>query len=143
VLVYERLASVRAFDAIINHATIEQLHALRIEFKKLRYTVEFFREVMGDEAKEVINEFKKMQDHLGDLNDAQVATVFLSQFLHDDEERQVSLPLNERHNLEPVVAYQAYRYAERHRLLTTFQPAWENFNRPEMRQKIALAVSVL
>ena len=32
-LIYARLAGVRAFDAILPQATLEQFHALRIEFK--------------------------------------------------------------------------------------------------------------
>jgi CHAD domain-containing protein len=74
-LIYTRLASVRAFNAILPDASIEQLHGLRIEFKKLRYTIEFFREVLGEEARAVIDDLKALQDHLGDLNDAQGAIV--------------------------------------------------------------------
>jgi CHAD domain-containing protein len=65
VLVYTRLAAVRAYEPLLNAATLEQLHALRIEFKKLRYTLEYFREVLGGESKAVIDEIKTMQDHLG------------------------------------------------------------------------------
>jgi len=38
-MIYQRLAAVRAYDAILNNASFVQLHALRIEFKKLRYSV--------------------------------------------------------------------------------------------------------
>jgi CHAD domain-containing protein len=44
-LIYTRLEAVRAYEAILPQATIPQLHLLRIEFKKLRYAVEFFRDV--------------------------------------------------------------------------------------------------
>ena len=47
VLIYTRLASVRAFETHLEDAPIERLHMLRIEFKKLRYTVEYFQEVLG------------------------------------------------------------------------------------------------
>ena len=54
---------------------------LRIEFKKFRYTVEYFREVLGKRAFEVIEEVKPLQDHLGDMNDAQVASQILREFI--------------------------------------------------------------
>jgi CHAD domain-containing protein len=142
-LIYSRLAAVRAYDAILENASLEQLHALRIEFKKLRYAVEYFREVLGLEAKEVIDDLKKMQDHLGDLNDANVATQILQEFLEEWEPGQALLPLNERQNAEPIVAYLAARHAERHQLIVTFSSVWAHFNREEFRRKLALAVSVL
>ena len=142
-LIYTRLAAVRAYAAVLPSATVEQLHALRIECKKLRYTVEFFREVLGPEAKAVINDLKDLQDHLGDLNDAQVATHTLNDFLAAWDARQAALPLAERQNPESVVAYLAYRHAERHRLITTFHDMWQRFERQEFRTNLALAVSVL
>jgi len=72
-LIYTRLEAVRGYEAILANATIAQLHSLRIECKRLRYTVEFFREVLGTQAKTVINELKSIQDHLGELHDADVA----------------------------------------------------------------------
>jgi CHAD domain-containing protein len=143
VLIYSRFGAVRAYDQILESATLEQLHALRIEFKKLRYAVEFFREILGKEARSVINVLKTMQDHLGDLNDAQVATHLLSDFLARMEFSHLDLPLAERRNPEPVVVYLAAKHAERHRLMRTFPTAWEQFNQPEFRQNLALAVAAL
>jgi CHAD domain-containing protein len=143
VLIYTRLAAVRAYAAVLPSATVEQLHALRIECKKLRYTVEFFREVLGREVKAVINNLKDLQDHLGDLNDAQVATHILNDFLAAWDSRQAALPLAARQSPESVVAYLAYRHAERHRLITTFHDMWQRFERQEFRTNLALALAVL
>jgi CHAD domain-containing protein len=143
VLIYTRLAAVRAYEPLLDTASIEQLHALRIEFKKLRYTLEFFREVLGKEVKEVINGIKTLQDHLGDLNDAEVACQILRAFLDDWETRQLDLPVSARQNPEPIVAYLAAKHAERHHLMVTFRPAWAVFDRPEVRNNIAMAVSIL
>lgn len=144
VLIYTRLAAVRAYADLLPSASLEQFHALRIEFKKLRYTLEFFREVLGEESKPVINDLKGLQDHLGDLNDAQVATQILSDFLLHWDAQQAALPVGQRQNPEPVVAYLAYQHAERFHLMTTFyNEAWACFDRPEFRRNLALAVSVL
>ncbi len=143
ILIYGRLAAVRAFNAILETASLEQFHALRIEFKKLRYTVEFFREVLGDESKAVINDLKAIQDHLGDLNDADVATIILRDFLSEWDGLQDRLPVAQRQSPEPVLRYLTYRYNERQRLMQTFHTAWAHFNRQEFLHNLALAVSAL
>ena len=143
VLIYTRLGRVRTFDAVLDSASLEQLHALRIEFKKLRYTTEYFEEVLGLEAKLVIKDIKTVQDHLGDLNDAQVATEILRTFLTQWDDEQAQLSVVERHSPEPIMDYLSYRYTERHRLMLTFKDTWEHFSRPEFRQNLAAAISVL
>lgn len=143
ILIYNRMASVRAFEPLLSNARIEQLHALRIEFKKLRYTVEYFRDVLGAEAKYVIDVIKKLQDHLGDLNDANVATQLLRRFLDEWDASQAALPIANRQNPGGIIAYLAYQHARRHELMITFQQAWEEFARPEFRQALAMAIAVL
>lgn len=143
VLVYTRMAAVLAYGPTLDSATISQLHMLRIEFKKLRYTLEFFREVLGESVKELINDIKSLQDHLGDLNDADVACNILRQFLDDWESRQVYKPISERDNPEPIVAYLAAKHAERYFLTSTFHDVWLRFDQPQMHSKLASAISVL
>jgi CHAD domain-containing protein len=143
ILIYTRLASVRAFNLILENASLEQFHALRIEFKKLRYTVEYFREVLGEESKLVINDLKMIQDHLGDLNDAHVATQILRDFLSVWEAEQDKLPVSQRKSPEPILAYLTYRYNELQHLMKSFQETWQYFNRPEFQQNLARAVAVL
>jgi CHAD domain-containing protein len=143
VLIYTRLAAVRSFEPLVNSASLDQLHSLRIEFKKLRYTLEFFREVLGDEAGVVIDVLKTIQDHLGDLHDAQVATQILRDFLSQWDAQQNSLPVEMRQSPDPIINYLSSRYSERQRLMTSFREVWENFNRPELRYNLALAVAKL
>lgn len=142
-LIYSRLASVMAFDSILNTASYAQLHALRIEFKKLRYTLEFFKEVLGVESLPIIDEIKKLQDHLGELNDANVACQTITRLLKKWDINQSSFPLLKRLNPEPVVIYLAHHYAERYRLMLAFPETWQQFSRPELRQNLAKAVSSL
>jgi CHAD domain-containing protein len=143
VYIYERLANVRAFEPIIENASIQELHALRIEFKKLRYTVEYFREVMGEEAKPVINTLKSMQDHLGELNDAQVASQLIQDFLTRWQAEQKQKGNFEDQQVELVQAYLAYRQNQRDQLIKSFPEAWSQFTASEFRRNLALAVSVL
>ncbi len=143
ILIYTRFAEVRAFDPLMADATIEQLHALRIEFKKLRYTVEYFKEVLGLTAAEVITDIIKLQDHLGELNDAQVATQLLRDFIDQWEPRLDMMPVHERPSLEPLVQYLAAQISERHRLMNSFPEAWKYINRSRFRRNLARAVAVL
>jgi CHAD domain-containing protein len=143
VLIYQHLAEVRSYDSVVTNAAIEQLHALRIAFKKLRYAVEFFSEVLGPQAREVVEEIKTLQDHLGNLNDADVACRILREFIESWEQRQANQLLQDRQNPEPVVAYLANKHAELHQLMVSFPAAWARFNRPELMTKLALAISIL
>jgi CHAD domain-containing protein len=142
-LIYTRLEAVRAYETILANATIAQLHALRIECKRFRYTVEFFREVLGEEVKSIINGLKGLQDHLGDLHDADVASQIVRQFLTEWDARQTTLPLAERQNPQPIVAYLSQQSVELHRLIVSFPQTWAHFNRPEFRMNLALAVAEL
>ncbi len=142
-LIYTRLAAVRAFETILPTASVPQLHLLRIEFKKLRYTMEYFQEVLGKESRQVINEIKKIQDHLGELQDAEVACQMVRQFLDEWDQNQTALPLAQRQSPEVIVNYLANRHAERHTLITTFPQTWASFNSPEFQRNLALSISVL
>jgi CHAD domain-containing protein len=143
VLVYSRYAAVRAYESILPTASVSQLHALRIEFKKFRYTLEYFREILGDGANQAIDELKQLQDHLGELHDADVACQLIRNFLKDWDEEQIHKPISERLNPAPIVIYLAYLHAERYRLIRTYPELWRKFSRPEFRQNIAQAISLL
>jgi CHAD domain-containing protein len=59
----------------------EKLHELRIECKKLRYLLEFFRTLFGrDEVGALVTELKRLQDNLGDFNDYEVQQDTLRKF---------------------------------------------------------------
>jgi CHAD domain-containing protein len=143
VLVYGRYAAVRTYETILPTASIPQLHALRIEFKKFRYVLEYFREILGDKIGQAISEIKRIQDHLGELHDIDVACQLVGDFLADWEQSQLRMPIADRQNPEPIVTYLASLYAERYRLVSTFPVLWTKFSRPEFRQGIAQAISQL
>ena len=64
---------VRAYESVLKWADVPTLHQLRIEAKRLRYTLEFVREAIGPEAPALISRVVALQDHLGAMNDAEVA----------------------------------------------------------------------
>jgi CHAD domain-containing protein len=138
-LIYERWAGVQAFSPLLEDAPVSVLHALRIACKRLRYTLEFFEEILGPEAKGVITEVVCLQDHLGSLNDADVANALLSDFLFAPRGSKT----RERIIAPGVVSYLATQQSELQTLIVTFPDAWQRFNRPEVRRWLAEAVSVL
>jgi CHAD domain-containing protein len=59
----------------------QALHELRIECKKLRYLLEFFRGLFSpDEISSLVSELKRLQDNLGDFNDYEVQQDTLRSF---------------------------------------------------------------
>ena len=138
-LIYNRYQVVRGYEAALDGAPIETLHALRIDFKRLRYSLEFFREVLGPEVEDTIKEVVIMQDHLGDLNDADVACSLLVGFLAG----WVRAAQRERINVSGVTRYLVAKQNDLRELIESFPEAWHNFNRPDVRRNLALAVSVL
>jgi CHAD domain-containing protein len=149
VVMHQRLAAVQAYDEWVTgpDVPLERLHRLRIAAKGLRYTLEFFQEVLGPEAKPLIQEMKDLQDHLGDLQDAVVASGLLRDFLtwgtwgHAQAKRA---PLPTQTIVAPgVAAYLAARQTELQHLLDTFPQAWAHFYSPQFKQAVAVAVAPL
>ena len=58
----------------------ESLHALRIQCKRLRYLLEFFRPAYGGLLRAETRRLKKLQDVLGDFQDACVASQLLRRY---------------------------------------------------------------
>jgi CHAD domain-containing protein len=140
---YGRLAEVRAFEPNLQTLPLEELHSLRMHFKHLRYAIEFFREILGGQAKGLISDMKAVQDHLGKLNDAYVAALEVRSFLDDWQADQNELPVAERANPAPILTYLSHLHAVVHDLSVSFPQTWEHFNRPELRRNFAAAISEL
>lgn len=143
IVLYTHLAEVQAYEAQLPHAPLETLHALRIAFKKLRYAVEFFRELLGEDVQKLIAELKRIQDHLGNLNDAHVACIRLAALLNQWQQHNHSLPPEACPNPEGALAYLQYNLQRRAELQQGFLEVWQRFNSPQLRQYFAQAVSVL
>ncbi len=72
--IWRRYEAVWAYAPVLEEASEETLHELRIACKYLRYSLEFFREVLGEtKAAPLIAPVVALQDYLGHLHDASVA----------------------------------------------------------------------
>ncbi len=136
-LIYAHIGAVRAFDAVIADA-IEQndqvtLHNLRIEFKRLRYAVSMFEDMLGASAGSFIAELKKIQDHLGELQDSYTAVQRLSDFLEEVDEESAAYLQTYIDQLTPNADEKRKHFAE----------IWRRFNSKTVQGMIARAVSAL
>jgi CHAD domain-containing protein/uncharacterized protein YjbK len=149
IVLYQRLAAVRAFEepAANLDVPVEQLHRLRIAFKGLRYTLEFFREALGRDAEPLIEEIKLLQDHLGALQDAVVTCDILREFLNRGTWGHGG-PARKSAHFRPVIApgvvsYLAARQTELQRLLDRFPDLWEKTSSRDFTRRIASLVAPL
>jgi CHAD domain-containing protein len=130
IIIYHRLAAVRAYDRVLAEADAPTLHALRIELKQLRYTLSLFSEVLGPQADDYIEEVKSLQDCLGHMNDGVIARAYLSDFLKDN-------------HLEALTDYIASLEDKEIALKGQLFELWTQFNTRKVQQKLSSAILAL
>lgn len=136
-MVYHHLGAVRAYGDVIEEADMPTLHALRIEFKRLRYVISLFGEVLGAGVEEFVTELKAIQDHLGRLNDLAIARDHLANLLDEfdgDDDAPVRAALN---------AYLSAIDAQTDGLRSGVNPVWTRFNTKKVQRLLAMAVAGL
>lgn len=124
-LVLQRLGAVRAWGDLLPDTTPEQLHQLRIQFKELRYTLQAFEPLLGESATSIIDLSRRVQDHLGLMNDAAVAAAMVA-------------TMSECHSEATV--YHTVTQADMDGLGSEFLGLWDEFNTAAVRDQLALAV---
>jgi CHAD domain-containing protein len=149
-VLFERLATVKAFDEWITRddAPLIRFHQLRIASKGLRYTLEFFQEVLGSDCKALVDKTKLLQDHLGDLQDAVVTCDVLLGFLSSGTWGPPRLSRKDPRQMFPVNApglatYLAVKQNEIERLMNTFGPVWSQIRGSEFSRPLAALVGAL
>jgi CHAD domain-containing protein len=139
---WEHYAAVRAYEGKVPGADVTTLHALRITGKRLRYALEFFREVLepvsDGRIAEAIEMVVALQDHLGELHDADVTLTRLHEFLKEAGDQ--------RHSPEAVMAVGAYLKVTQtrlRRLQRTAARPWRQVNGAKFRRILGRAVAGL
>jgi CHAD domain-containing protein len=133
-LIYDRYTTVRAYETAVPGAPLTTYHRLRIEAKRLRYALEAFEEALGPDVRHVIDSAKRLQDHLGNLQDTRVAIAAIQRFIQAADPQLSTVG---------IIQYLAAREEEKHRLLSDIPQVWEAFTTPGVRSALALAVSSL
>jgi CHAD domain-containing protein len=145
---WDHYGEVRAFETVIAGASVPTLHALRIASKSLRYALEFFREVLepalGAGKKNsiafTIEAVVALQDHIGNLHDADVTIARLHAFLQDQEERA---PRLSPETVMAVGQYMQTKQAELHRLHRSAGQPWRVVSGAKFRKILGKACSGL
>ena len=109
---------VRAYEPVLRWADVETLHELRISGKWLRYTLEFVRDALGDDAGPLIARVTALQDHLGLMNDADVSGSLARTFLVEHAGELSAL------ESAAIGRYLVSREREVARLRRTVGPTW-------------------
>lgn len=132
-LLYSHLGAVRAYDGVLEDADDTTLHALRIEFKRLRYAVSLFADVLGSSVKDFIKAIKGMQDHLGRMQDIVTAQAVLNPMVSELSDGQG----------ETLQLYLDKIEAERQALRQQIGDLWKQFNAKTVQKQLATAVAGL
>lgn len=119
---------VRAYDRVIDQAPLEIWHALRIDCKRLRYTLEAFQEILPAQVRAAIPKITALQDYLGDLRDAQLAVGRVDEFL---------LGRPDQAEWRGIVAYREKERATLQKLQQGFPAVWRRFSRRRMRRRMS------
>lgn len=132
-LLYSYLGAVRAYDNTLENADDTTLHALRIEFKRLRYAVALFADVLGNSVKDFVSEIKAMQDHLGRMQDIVTAQAILNPMVSELTDGQG----------ETLHVYLDKIEAERQQRRQQVGDLWKRFNAKPVQKQLASAVAGL
>lgn len=100
--------------AVLDQNNEEDIHALRIRFKRLRYCLEFFRQVAIKTGKAQSARLRKLQNLLGDFNDCCVQIQFFKTLLAEDQRRKE--PRLQASDVEVVGALIALRHQQKEAL---------------------------
>jgi CHAD domain-containing protein len=121
--------------AITHASPDEALHELRIDCKRLRYLFEFFQPSYGKSLRPFIKHLKRLQDVLGEFQDACVATERLREYAEG-----VPLQAGNRGELialGQLIGAQGRQAADRR---AGFHDAWELFDRRQRRKQVLAAL---
>jgi CHAD domain-containing protein len=126
---------VRSYETVMGWADVTTLHALRIAGKRLRYTLEYFAEVLPITSRALITGVTEMQDHLGLMNDAQVAATLTRDWLNA---HAAELSSSTR---EAVGLYLERREDDAERYRRTFRPLWRRITGRAFRRSLGAVVT--
>jgi CHAD domain-containing protein len=129
--------AVRAYEMVLPWADVETLHQLRIATKWLRYTIEFFGEALGPDSALLLERTVALQDYLGRINDANVATRLAREVLVARADRLT------RDEADAIGAYLHVREREMARLRRSLGPVWRAVNGATFRRTLGRASASL
>jgi CHAD domain-containing protein len=117
-------------DRILDPANIDDLHAMRIAGKKLRYTMECFAPLYSHELKLHIGVMKTAQELLGSIHDCDVWIIGLRRFLDNERKMTIKYFGRDRYagRFDPgIIYFLDNRKHERETLYSSFLENWNHW----------------
>ncbi|MDR0767681.1 MAG: CHAD domain-containing protein [Methanosarcinales archaeon] len=157
-ILYEKAADITAYHEWMDgpYIYVDKLHRLRIAAKNFRYTLDFFKDCLGEAAGQLIKEFKELQEILGDFHDAVVAIEVIGDYIErikeesekEENEKEESRKSNGKaradeieNTLETLDLYKNDREEEMEKLLAAFHTKWEKMDRRFFNERIAKIIA--
>jgi hypothetical protein len=135
-----RLEDLLAYELYVNQPErVEELHAMRIAAKRLRYTIEVFEPLYDGDLKPPRRMVRQVQTMLGDIHDCDVWVEYLPQFLEEERVRTLEYyghvrPLN---LLKAGILYlQQERQQQRDKLYHEFATFWQELRHQGVWDKL-------
>jgi CHAD domain-containing protein len=122
-LLQERRSVIAQHRAGLTPASLPEQHKLRILVKRLRYTIEFFTDLLGPSQDEVLTVLKTIQDHLGALNDTKQARAILTKW----EERR---PKEAPGTVQAINHYTKVQESRQRGLFSSLPETWTRYDDP-------------
>lgn len=163
-----RLDELLSFSEYVSDpANVTELHDLRIAAKRLRYTLELFRFALPKEVSALIDEIKEVQEHIGDMHDADVMIERVTEIIHADASARTTKLMEiataldrgtvaqRRHRIRSVMTNTAtprdeaafytliaHRAADRERSYRQFVDVWRRMEATDFRGRLRRSVGI-
>jgi len=131
-------------DQIFDPNNIQELHQMRIEAKRLRYTLEVFAPIYPTECKNELKVIKAAQEMLGDIHDCDVWIAFLPRFIEEEANRVLEYHGHTRPMslFRPGIEYfKNIKTEERSVIYSTFLEQWQNWKSQNIWQSLHEIIS--
>lgn len=132
------------FDPFVDQVeAVEELHAMRLAAKSLRYTLECFTSLYNDELGEFLSIMRKTQEHLGIIHDCDIWESSKEQFIEDECQRTIKYFGSNRSMrclMPGLVGFFEYQRAQRNEYYNAFVSFWNELRERQiwdmLRKKI-------
>ena len=129
-----RMAEFYSYAPIVHvEEAVQPLHDLRIAAKRLRYTLELFRDVFGETGERNVERVKAIQEELGEVHDHDVRLGLIAAELEGDEGDEGG----EGDARPGLLGLREREAAGRRAHYLKFRELWERFATEGMRAELA------
>jgi CHAD domain-containing protein len=144
-VIFQRLESFLAYEiSMYDPANIKELHAMRIQAKWLRYSLETFAEMYPDQLKKPIAAARLTQEYLGLIHDCDIWADFMPGFIEREHKRTAKYYASEApfNFLRPGLnAFMQNRAETRQQLYKDFLDQWAKWRKDGVWDRLRLSLT--